>query len=130
MSTRVLAPASVWSLSVPNYNHGVVVSGAKDWMMLSGQVGVGVDGVMKTGFAAQCKQAFANIAGLLAEGGMTVDDVVFLRIYMLSRDDIPAFRVERQAFFGDRTTPSTLVFVSGLVNPEWLVELEVGAAKG
>ena len=71
----------------------------------------------------------SNIGMLLEAAGMTRDDVAHLRIYLLDRDDIPALRQARTEFFGsDKVIPSTLVLVSGLVKPEWRVELEIVAA--
>ena len=67
---------------------------------------------------------------LLDGAGMTKDDVAHLRIYLIDRDDILALRQARTEFFGeDRVLPSTLVLVSGLVKPEWRVELEIVAAR-
>ena len=59
---------------------------------------------------------------------MGIDDVVMLRIFLTRREDLAALRKVRGEIFGDRCIPSTLVFVSGLVDPDWLVELEVTAA--
>lgn len=59
---------------------------------------------------------------------MEFDDVVTLRIYLTDRSDLAAFRRTRSKFFGERKLSSTLVFVSGLVDPAWKVELEIVAA--
>ena len=97
-------------------------------MQLSGQVGVAPDGTVAPGFEAQCRQAFANIEACLRDARMGFDDVVMLRIFLIDREDLAQLREIRAAFFGARRFPSTLVFVSGLVNPAWKVELEVTAA--
>ena len=91
-------------------------------------VGVAPDGSTETGFEAQCRRAFSNIAACLQDAEMDFGHVVMLRIYILDRADLASLRQIRAEFFGDRQFPSTLVIVSGLVNPDWKVELEVVAA--
>lgn len=122
-------PDSVVALGVPNYTHGAVTEGASRWLHLSGQVGVTPDGKTTEGPLAQCQQALANIGALLNAAGMSVDDIVHMRIFLLDRADIPALRQARGAFLGRRVIPSTLVLVSGLVDPAWKVEIEIVAAR-
>ena len=126
--TTLINPADIVTLSVPNYAHGALAEGATRWLHLSGQVGVAPDGTTEEGFEAQCRRAFANISACLRDADMTLDHVVMLRIYLTRREDLAALRVVRGEVFGDRTFPSTLVFVSGLVGEDWLVELEAVAA--
>ena len=124
----LINPADIVTLNVPNYAHGALAENAARWLHLSGQVGVAPDGSTETGFAAQCRRAFANIAACLRDADMTLDHVVMLRIYLTRREDLATLRLIRGEVFGDRTFPSTLVFVSGLVGEDWLVELEAVAA--
>jgi enamine deaminase RidA (YjgF/YER057c/UK114 family) len=63
--------------------------------------------------------------------GATWDDVVFRRVYVL---DVPAFveRCVRDQTFPvpwsrERPSPSTLIGVTALANPDFLVELEIAA---
>lgn len=126
--TSLINPVDIVALNVPNYAHGALAEGASRWLHLSGQVGVTPDGETKIGFEAQCRCAFANIAACLRDADMTLAHVVMLRIYLVRREDLAALRAIRSETFGDRCFPSTLVFVSGLVREDWLVELEVVAA--
>ncbi len=128
MQSQSIDPLSIIKLDVPNYSHGIHVSKANNWVQLSGQVGVAPDGSVSDDFTDQCRQAFANISACLAEVSMGFDDVVMLRIFLTQREDLADLRRVRAEVFGDRRLPSTLVFVSGLVNPKWRVELEVTAA--
>ncbi len=126
--TTLINPADIVALNVPNYAHGALAEGATRWLHLSGQVGVAPTGTTEKGFEAQCRRAFANISACLRDADMTLDNVVMLRIYLTRREDLAALRVIRGEVFGDRRFPSTLVFVSGLVGEDWLVELEAIAA--
>lgn len=129
MPHTTIDPATVGALGVPNYTHCVASEGATRWLHLSGQIGLKHDGSVAEGAAEQCRQALANIGALLEAGGMTVEDIVHMRIFLLDRADIPALRQARGAFLGDRKVASTLVLISGLVDPSWKVEIEVVAAK-
>lgn len=129
MPTTKIDPADIVSLGVPNYSHGALTGGATKWLDLSGQVGAEPDGSVSANFEGQCRRAFSNIAACLRDAGMEFNDVVMLRIYLTDRSDLQAFRQIRSEFFGDRRLPSTLVIVSGLVDPACRVELEIVAAS-
>jgi len=130
MKQTPIDPGDIVKLNVTNYTHGRLVEGAKDWVILSGQVGVNPDGTWSTDFTEQARRAFANIEACLRDGGMSMDDAVFMRIFLLRREDLDAFRTVRGEVLGDGAVPSTLVFVSGLAHPEWLIEVEIVACRG
>lgn len=129
MPTKTIDPTDIVSLGVPNYSHGALTSDATEWLHLSGQVGVAPDGSVSPEFEDQCRQAFSNIGACLRDAGMGFGDAVMLRIYLIERSDLQMLRRIRSEFFGDRVFPSTLVIVSGLVDPAWRVELEIVAAS-
>ncbi len=128
MERKLIDPADIVSLGVPNYSHGCRAEGARVRLTLSGQIGLAPDGTMREGIAAQCEQAFANIDACLREAGMTKENLVMLRIFLVRQEDLGALRAARGAWLGEVRTPSTLLFVSGLVNPALLVEIEAEAA--
>ncbi|MDH3668016.1 MAG: RidA family protein [Paracoccaceae bacterium] len=128
MQSKTIDPTDIVSLGVPNYSHGALTSNATEWLHLSGQVGVNPVGSVSPDFEDQCRRAFSNIAACLRDAGMGFGDVVMLRIYLIDRSDLQMLRNIRSEFFGDRCFPSTLVIVSGLVDPAWRVELEIIAA--
>ncbi len=130
MQATPIDPADIVRLNVPNYTHGRLIEGAKDWLLLSGQVGVRPDGTWSGEFSDQADQAFNNIRACLREAGMTMDNVVFTRIYLTRRGDLDSFRAVRKAHLGEDRIPSTLLFISGLANPEWLIEVEIVACRG
>ncbi|MEA2498684.1 MAG: hypothetical protein QOH26_1089 [Actinomycetota bacterium] len=117
------------------YTHGLRVSGA-DLLILSGQLAVGTDGelVGAGDFAAQAHQVFHNIEVVLNAGDASLADVVRFTVYLVRPEDGPIFwEVREQVFaktFGlDQPFPtSTMIYVSGLVTPEFLIEIEATAA--
>ena len=128
MTHTPLDPPSTPVMGTPNYTHALLTQDVTRWLHIAGQVGVLPDGSTADGIDAQCDAVFANISELLKGANMSADDICHLRIYMLDRSHFPSLRHARAALLGERAVPSTLVLVSGLVNPEWLVEVEFVAA--
>ena len=98
-------------------------------VFVSGTVAWGPDGklVGKGDVYAQAKQTLANIEGYLRQAGATLKDVVRTRIYLT---DIGRWqevaRAHREAF-GDVRPASSMLEISGLAEPEMLVEIEAVA---
>ena len=112
------------------YSHGVEPEAGARLLYVSGQVGVKPDGSTARDDAAQCEQAWANVASVLAAGGMSVADIVKLNAYITRADLIPVYRAARDRAVGNAPPPaSTLVVVAALANPAWVVEIECVAAK-
>ena len=112
-----------------NYSHGIEVPPNARWLHISGQVAVDKDGRTPEGFEAQVELVFANLRAVLESAGMTPQDLVKVNVFLLRPEDIPALRAARDRFQGDARPASTLVVVSRLARPEWLVEIEAVAAQ-
>ena len=112
-----------------NYSHGIEVPPNARWLHISGQVAVDKDGKTPESFEAQVNLVFENLGAVLTSAGMTTRDLVKVNVYLLRPEDIPALRAARDTFQGDARPASTLVIVSRLVRPEWLVEIEAVAAQ-
>jgi len=112
-----------------SYTHAIEIAANARWLHISGQVGVGPDGVTGQGIEAQSDLVFRNIVALLADAGMAFADIVKLTIYVTDPRHIPAVRTARDRVRGDHKPASTLVVVSALASPEWMVEVEAVAAK-
>ena len=111
------------------YSHAGEVDAGARWLHVSGQVGVTADGTMAEGIAAQCEWAWKNLQGILQGAGMEMSDVVKTTTYLVDAGHVAAFREARDAAVGDHRPASTLIVVQGLASPEWLVEIELVAAK-
>ena len=112
-----------------SYSHGIEVPPNARWLHISGQVAVDKDGQTPETFEAQVKLVFENLGAVLESAGMTPKDLVKVNVYLLRPEDIPALRAARDVFQGEARPASTLVVVSRLVRPEWLVEIEAVAAQ-
>ena len=117
------------------YSHAVSIEGPARLVYVSGQVSVDKDGkVVGAGdMRAQSEQVFKNLTNVLQAAGASWDDVIKMNGYMvrLNADNVAAYREGRSAYFKPTKLPaSTLVGVTSLVQPEWLLEVEVVAAIG
>lgn len=125
MTRDVLAVPGVHD-TLGMYSHAVWLDSA---LFVAGQVAldrsnqlVGPDDIV-----AQTRQVFANLTAILAEAGGGLDDVVKLTVYLTRREDLPGYRAVRDATLAQPLPATTLVFVSGLAQPGYLVEIEAVA---
>lgn len=109
------------------YTHAVQISGDYRRLIVSGQVGVALDGSVPSSGEGQIAQAFANLRAILAANGMTVQNIVKTTAFLTDRGLLGSFRQARSAMFGDHAPASTLLFVAGLADPAWVVEVEAEA---
>ncbi|XVV09610.1 RidA family protein [Actinoplanes sp. CA-131856] len=98
-------------------------------LLLSGQVGVDDDGaVVSPGDAgAQATRVFDIVTGLLAAHGAALTDIMHIRTFMTSLDDLPAYGAVRRRYFPANPPASTTVEVSRLFLPGAVLEVEVTA---
>lgn len=112
------------------YSHAVEVAPGVRWLHVSGQVGVKPDGSTAEGIEAQARTALENVRALLAGAGMATGDLVKMTVFVTDFRYADAYRAARDAVLGeDARVASTLLAVTALAKPEWLIEVEAVAAK-
>ena len=131
MGKEFLSPATL--LPPAGYSHIAKVSKGT-LIYLAGQVSSDASGklVGEGNFEAQVEQVFGNLKiGVEAAGG-TMADIVKLNIYLVAEVDqaeVLKLRAIRDRYVNTAKPPaSTLVVVSRLARPGWLVEIEAVAA--
>ncbi len=90
----------------------VVVAGP--FLVVSGQLGARDGAIVAGGIAAQTAQAVANLAGLLAEHGASLLDVVKTTVFMTDIADYAAVNEAYTAAFGGHRPARSAVAVAGL----------------
>ena len=115
----------------PAYSQAVVTTGNVKTVYVGGQNAVDASGevVGKGDIKAQAEQIFKNLETALAAGGARLDHVIKWNIYVLQgQPPQPAFGVF-QRVWGNRPNPPliTLLFVSGLAQPDYLMEIDAVA---
>jgi 2-iminobutanoate/2-iminopropanoate deaminase len=128
MSVKNINPVSMGGEPAA-YSNGKLVASAEKTLYISGQIGIDAQGVASPDFATQAKQTWTNIQAILADAGMALTDIVKTTIFLVDRGDYATFADVRKSVLNGHKPASTLVYVSGLVKPEWKVEIEVVAAK-
>lgn len=88
---------------------------------------------------AQTITVLEKIQGILTSLGLTMADVVKMQVFLVGdpgnggKMDFAGFMEGYTQFFGTATQPNlparSTMQVSGLVNPGWLVEIEVAAVR-
>jgi enamine deaminase RidA (YjgF/YER057c/UK114 family) len=95
---------------------------------VSGTGPLGPDGkTVPGGAAAQARRCFEIQIAALEQLGASADDVIRTRIMLTRIEDWEAVAKVHGEFFGTIRPASTIVQVSSLVEPDWLIETEMDA---
>jgi reactive intermediate/imine deaminase len=116
-------------LSTPTgYSHVVSARGGRT-IYIAGQVALDARGqvVGEGDLAAQTRQVFANLETALKAAGASFNDVVKTNYYLRDASQVQVIRDVRSKYFTKELPASTLVEVSRLANPAFLIEIEVVA---
>jgi len=110
-----------------SYAQGALVEHVDQVLFVSGQVPIGADGTVPEGFAAQCRQAWANLISVVEKAGMTQNDLVKVTVFLSDR----RYREEnariRHEVLGGHS-PALTIIITGIYDEEWLLEIEGVAA--
>lgn len=98
-----------------------------DRVIVSGTAPIWPDGSVNPDSGAQARRCIEIALGALEQVGGRAEDVVRTRTYLVDAADGEAVgEAHREAFSGIRPA-STMVVVSGLLDPRWKVEMEMEA---
>lgn len=112
-----------------NYNHGLLVPPDASLLVTSGQLGIGLDDRIPPDVTSQAEMCFQAIKAILDDAGMSFADVIRIAGFVTTREDFPAYMAVRDRYTLDPKPVSTLLIVGGFTRSEFLVEVEVTAAK-
>jgi 2-iminobutanoate/2-iminopropanoate deaminase len=76
----------------------------------------------------QTVQVLENIKTLVEGQGGTLADICKITIFLTSRDHLPTVMEVRRRYLRPPYPATSAVIVAGLVNPEWMIEIEALAA--
>ena len=114
------------TLSSPTgYTHVVQVYGGRT-VYIAGQVAFDKSGnlIGKGDFAAQATQVFENLKLALAAAGATFDHLVKVTTFVTDLSQIQVLREIRAKYYGKNAPASTLVQITQLANPAFMIEIE------
>jgi enamine deaminase RidA (YjgF/YER057c/UK114 family) len=117
----------------PGYSQVVEVRAGRIFF-IAGQTSLDDKGdvVGRGDFAAQAAQVFRNLGIALQSVGCTAGNLVKLTVFVRDMGQLAAYREARNRFFATVSPPAapaiTLVEVSRLYGPDFLIEIEAVAA--
>lgn len=120
---RIINPRSI-APPASRYAHGIVHSSRARRLLISGQVGIGLDGTPAPDLASQMEQAWDNLEAVLREAGMAVQDLVKIVVYSAVPGAVATYRTIRDRRLGGHLVAATYVEVAALAAPAYLVEIE------
>lgn len=112
---------------IASYADAVAISGDDGTQIfVSGTPGLREDGTVPEDFTDEARQCWANVEAALAKAGAELTDVVSMRQWLTSRDNLPAYMAVSKEVMGHQPA-GMLTIVDGLVWPNLRVEVEVVA---
>ncbi|MBM3488826.1 MAG: RidA family protein [Alphaproteobacteria bacterium] len=128
MQNRRINPETI-PAPIGLYTHAMEVGPNSRWLVASGQIGIDAAGKVPEGIAAQAEIVWTNLIRILEANTMRMSDVVKINHFLTRREDLAGYNAVRNKYLGDNRPASTLLIVVGLARPEFLVEVEIVAAR-
>lgn len=107
-----------------NYAQAIVHDAGAKRLVISGQVGVTLDGKVVDGLEEQLRQCWRNLFAVLEGCGFTKEQLVRTVIYVTLPDGVATSRKVRDEMLGGLAVTSTYLQVAGLASPAFLCEIE------
>ena len=123
MSTKVIQPKDL-SDPRPRYSQGILAEGGK-LLFIAGQTASDKDGGIagKGDIEAQTHQVFKNLSSVLKEAGGSLDNLVMTTTYITDRKYREGYNRVRMQYYKKDPPTSTLVIITGLAHPDYLIEI-------
>jgi len=123
MAMKVIQPKSL-SDPRPRYSQGILADGGK-LLFIAGQTASDKDGnvVGKGDIEAQTHQVFENLSAVLKEVGGSLENLVMTTTYITDRKYREGYNRVRMQYYKKNSPTSTLVIVTGLAHPDYLIEI-------
>jgi enamine deaminase RidA (YjgF/YER057c/UK114 family) len=110
----------------PAYTQTIKVTGAQTILFISGQVDYDAKGQPghTRDFPGQARATYAALKAQVEADGGTLANVVKLTTFLVDIRHRTELASIREEFFGKKAPASTLVGVTALAQPGWLIEVE------
>ena len=109
------------------YAQAMEVTDAKRLLFISGQIPTDTDGHVPETFEEQARLIWKNVIAQLNAAGMTLDNLVQVRIFLSDRKYTDEYRRVRNEVLAGRTIGLTTI-ITGIFDEKWLMEIEAVAA--
>jgi 2-iminobutanoate/2-iminopropanoate deaminase len=110
----------------PGYAQAVKVSGAQTILYIAGQVAYDEKGgcAHVGDFKGQARATLRALKAQVEAGGGTMQNIVKINTYVTDIRHRADYAQVREEFFGKKLPASTMVGVTALAQPEFLIEIE------
>jgi len=107
-----------------NYSHGIIATARI--LFVAGQTALDEDGDLVGGDdpAAQARQVLTNLQRVIEAAGGRIEDAARTTVYLTRLEDRGPVGEVRREFFPAPAPANTLLVVSSLAQPEFLVEID------
>jgi len=121
--------AAIGVYDPPVYSQAVKVEGAQTLLYIAGQVDYDAEGkcAHPGDFKAQTRGVLVALKAQVEAGGGTLANVVKLNTYVTDMRYRADYGPIRSEFFGGKAPASTMVAVTALADPDFLIEIEAVA---
>jgi len=125
MERITLQPKEVFEPRGRTYSHGVIIEAGKT-LYVAGQTPRDVEGniVCKGDPAGQTRQVLDNMKKVINSAGGQMGDIAKTTVYITDFANREAIGRVRKEYFDNDPPANTLVVISSLADPEFLVEIE------
>lgn len=108
----------------PRYSQGILTKPDR-LLFIAGQTASDKDGNVagKGDIEAQTHQVFKNLSAVLKEAGGSLDNLVMTTTYITDRKYREGYNRVRMQYYKKDPPTSTLVIITGLAHPDYLIEI-------
>ena len=125
---KIFNPKSIPAPS-GSYVHGMEVPPNARLLFIAGQTPGRMDGSIPTTFEEQVEVVWQRIGAILAEAGMDYSNLVKVQTFVTKPEYLPKTSAARKRILGENKPTATLMCITSLATPEYMVEIEAIAAK-
>jgi 2-iminobutanoate/2-iminopropanoate deaminase len=119
------------SIAAPSgsYIHGMELPRNSRLVFIAGQTPVRPDGSIPESFEEQVELVWQRIGAVLGDAGMNYADLVKVQTFVTRQENLGKTSAIRKRFLGDHRATATLLCISALADPRYLIEIEAIAAQ-
>ncbi|MDZ5473064.1 RidA family protein [Bacillus sp. 31A1R] len=128
MKIRKSNPTNV-APPIAQYSHVSVIPRDAELVVLSGQIGNNIDGVLPSDIESQFANAIENIKLILQSEGMETNSVFKINIWLTEPINREVYTEIWSSFHNQSPPATTLAYASALARPDIKVEVEAWAAR-
>jgi 2-iminobutanoate/2-iminopropanoate deaminase len=125
---KVLNPGSIPAPS-GSYVHGLEVPANARLLFIAGQTPGRMDGTVPATFDEQIEVVWQRIGAILADAGMGYSDLVKVQTFVTRPEYLAKTSAVRKRILGEHRPTATLMCITSLASPEYMVEIEAIAAR-